>query len=415
MPAKIASSPLALLTAKKLRLRAIQILIGWRPLPTPLFTDRMWRHSRQWMRCWSPAPISSLSVRWHCCAARISTHNLVGISPSEPTKAVIAKLRRPIMSPLKKIKAARSSFVTMTKWGTTNHKFVLIVLSAWLAVCSLGLSCVAQTSATGAISGVVTDSSGALVVGAKITATNLATGATTTASSSSAGKYLFPLLPPGSYKVDASKEGFKVLSFPSISVNVTETEALNIRLQVGDVNETVEVDTSAEQLQTETSTLGNVTTHQMVENLPLVTRNYTQIIGLSPGIASDVTNAAGFGRGGGSNGEEAFVANGGPSNDNNFQMNGVPINDLQGSGSFSGGVAVPNPDTIEEFKVQTGQYDASFGRNAGANVNVLTKGGTNAFHGTLFEYLRNEALNANDYFRKLAGQPRQILRQNQFG
>jgi hypothetical protein len=310
------------------------------------------------------------------------------------------------MFPLKKLKAARKA---------CNHRIILAALGVWLAVCFLGLCCAAQTSATGAISGVVTDPSGALIVGAQITATNQATGATSTVTSSSAGKYLFPLLPPGSYKVEASKAGFKVLTYPSIAVNVTETEALNIKLLVGNVNETVEVNTSAEQLQTETSTLGNVTTHEMVENLPLVTRNYTQIIGLSPGVASDVTNAAGFGRGGGSNGEEAFVANGGPSNDNNFQMNGVPINDLQSSGSFSGGVAVPNPDTIDEFKVQTGQYDASFGRNAGANVNVVTKGGTNNFHGTLFEYLRNEALNANDYFRKLNNQPRQILRQNQFG
>src|SRR5205823_6503081 len=189
---------------------------------------------------------------------------------------------------------------------------------------------------------------------------------------------------------------------------VTETQALNITLQVGSVHEVVQVDTAAEQLQTESSTLGNVTPREMVENLPLVTRNYTQIIGLSPGVASDVTNAGGFGRGGGSNGEEPFVANGGTSNDNNFQMNGVPINDLQSSGSFSGGVAVPNPDTIDEFKVQTGQYDASFGRNAGANVNVITKSGTNKYHGTLFEFFRNEALNANDYFRKLNDQPRPV-------
>src|SRR5436189_267641 len=105
---------------------------------------------------------------------------------------------------------------------------------------------------------------------------------------------------------------------------------LNIRLQVGAINETVQVDTTAEQLQTETSTLGNVTTSEMVENLPLVTRNYTQIVGLSPGVATDVTNAGGFGRGGGSNGEEPFVANGGTSTDNNFQMNGVQINDQIG-------------------------------------------------------------------------------------
>ena len=297
----------------------------------------------------------------------------------------------------------------------SDVQLALIGLSVLLIVCVLSIPAAAQTSATGAISGVVTDPSGAVIVGAKITATSNNTGAVLTAISSGGGSYLFPLLPPGAYRIEASKEGFKLTTYPNVVVNVTEMEALNVRLQVGNVSESVEVDTTAEQLQTETSTLGNVTTRQMVENLPLVTRNYTQIIGLSPGVASDVTNAAGFGRGGGSNGEEPFVANGGTSNDNNFQMNGVPINDLQSSGSFSGGVAVPNPDTIEEFKVQTGQYDASYGRNAGANVNVVTRGGTNSYHGTLFEFFRNEALNANEYFRKLNGQPRQVLRQNQFG
>ena len=96
-------------------------------------------------------------------------------------------------------------------------------------------------------------------------------------------------------------------------------------------------------------------------------------------------------------------------------MNGVEINDLQGSGHYSGGVATPNPDSIQEFKVQTSQYDASYGRNAGANVDVLTKSGTNSWHGNVWEYFRNEALNANDYFRNGTGEPRAILRQNQFG
>lgn len=98
-----------------------------------------------------------------------------------------------------------------------------------------------------------------------------------------------------------------------------------------------------------------------------------------------------------------------------FQMNGVGINDLQANGTFSGGVAIPNPDTLQTFKVQTGLYDASFGRNAGANVNVVTKGGSNAYHGALFEFFRNDALNANDFFANRAGLKKEVLRQNQFG
>src|SRR5258705_274605 len=108
-------------------------------------------------------------------------------------------------------------------------------------------------------------------------------------------------------------------------------------------------------------------------------------------------------------------SNGGTQADNNVQMNGVGINDLQSSGFFSGGVAIPNPDTIAEFKVQTGQYDAAYGRNAGGNVDVITKGGSNNFHGAAWEFLRNEDLNANTFFRSAAGQPRPVLKQNQFG
>ena len=153
----------------------------------------------------------------------------------------------------------------------------------------------------------------------------------------------------------------------------------------------------------------------MVSNLPLVSRNYTQIVTLSPGIAAGVTRSDALGRGSGGESGGNFRAQGGFGRDNNFQMNGLPINDLQASGSFSGGVAVPNPDTIEQFKVQTGQYDSSFGRNAGANVNVVTRSGTNDFHGTVFEFFRNDVLNANDFFRNSARQPRGVLKQNQFG
>src|SRR5206468_11300913 len=160
-------------------------------------------------------------------------------------------------------------------------------------------------------------------------------------------------------------------------------------------------------LETENAALGHVTDEKMVEGLPLVTRNYTQILGLSPGVSADVNDASALGTG-----TAIFSAHGGVVADNNFQMNGLGVNDLL-FGVVQ--IPIPNPDTIQEFKVQTGVYDASFGRNAGANVNVVTKGGTNEFHGTLFEYFRNEALNANDYFRKLSNQPRQVLRQNQFG
>src|SRR5438132_1301043 len=128
----------------------------------------------------------------------------------------------------------------------------------------------------------------------------------------------------------------------------------------------------------------------MVAELPLAARNFTQIVGLNPGVSQEINNASALGRGEG--GMSNFSTAGSPVKDNNYQMDGVGTNDIQNSGSFSGGVAIPNPDTIQEFRVLTNQYDASYGRNAGANINVITKSGTNAFHGSLWEFLRNDKL-----------------------
>src|SRR5208337_1229081 len=289
------------------------------------------------------------------------------------------------------------------------------LLGSLLLLSMLGVAAYGQNAGTGAIAGVVSDPSGAVINDATIRVTNNQTGEKRTAVSSSRGNYSVSLLLPGTYAVEASKAGFKNTSYKTITVSVTEILTLNIQLQVGSVQETVEVKSAGEQLQTETSSLGRVADALTVESMPMATRNYTQILALSTGVSADVINAAELGRGGMSNGENSFVSAGGSNNDNNFQMNGVEINDFQQSANFSGGVAVPNPDTIQEFKVQTGQYDASYGRDAGANVNVVTKTGSNQFHGTMFEFLRNEALNANEWFRNENGQPRQVLRQNQYG
>ena len=270
----------------------------------------------------------------------------------------------------------------------------------------------AQTAGTGAISGTITDPTGAVVTGATIKAIDQTTGETRTTVSSAGGAFLVPLLRPGTYRVEVSKGGFKMWVSEAVPVQITETATLRVRLELGTPLETVEVSAISQLLTTQDSTLGNVVNERAVNTLPLVTRNYQQILGLSPGVSAEVFNAGEIGRGGV---DSNLVTGGGVASDNNFQMNGVEINDLQGSGHFSGGVATPNPDSIQEFKVQTSQYDASFGRNAGANVNVLTKSGSNRWHGTAWEYFRNEALNANDYFRKQTNEPRAILRQNQFG
>jgi len=273
----------------------------------------------------------------------------------------------------------------------------------------------AQTASTGALTGVVTDATGGTITGASLRVTSQATGEVRTIVTGANGIYFVAALPPGPYTLNVSKDGFKSLTVANLQIIVTETATLNPRLEVGAVAERVTVETSAEQLQTESSTLGRVTSGEQVLSLPLVTRNYTQIISLNPGVAADVNDAGALGRGAMGNGGAPIVSNGGTINDNNVQMNGAAINDLQSSGTFSGGVAIPNPDTIQEFKVQTGQYDASYGRNAGANVDLVTKGGGNELHGAAWEFLRNDALNANTFFRNATAQPKPVLKQNQFG
>lgn len=294
----------------------------------------------------------------------------------------------------------------------------MVMLTAWS-----GTSLLAQTAATGALKGVITDPSGSVVPGVSVKVTSHTTEQSRVVTTQGNGNYLVPLLPPDQYRIEASSKGFKSVLIENVAIHVTETSTLNLRLEIGAVSETISVQDVGELVQTNSSALGNVTDQRMVENLPLVTRNYTQILGLSPGVSGEVNNSASIGRGDSSQSASigGYSIAGNSTNDNNFQMNGAEVNDLMGEGSISGGVPVPNPDSIQEFKVQTGQYDASYGRNAGANVDVVTKSGTNAFHGDVWEYFRNTALNANDYFLKqqqlAAGQPqkRGVLNQNQFG
>src|SRR5215469_2164441 len=300
------------------------------------------------------------------------------------------------------------AFAELSLRGFVLSKFLgRLVLCLFLGCISMAPALLAQTASTGAVAGTITDQSGAGVAGATVRLINAATGEAQEAASRQNGSYLVPLLAPGAYQIEISKAGFKTTVRTGIQVVVTETQTADVSIQVGDVSERVEISADADILQTEGAALGNVTNERMVEGLPLVTRNYTQILGLSPGVSADVNNAADLGAG-----TAFFSAHGGVIADNNFQMNGLGVNDLF-FGVFQ--IPIPNPDAIQEFKVQTGQYDASFGRNAGANVDVVTKGGASQFHGNVFEFFRNDDMNANNFFLNQERKPRGVLKQNQFG
>ncbi|MGH9740139.1 MAG: carboxypeptidase regulatory-like domain-containing protein [Candidatus Acidiferrales bacterium] len=294
-------------------------------------------------------------------------------------------------------------------------------VSIWLMTCLAAiLLCVslahAQSAGTGAIAGTVTDPSGAAVVNSKVTLTSLATGQARTATTGQNGDYRFSLLPPGDYKLDFSASGFKTASVASLAVTVTETATVNQALQVGAVTQTVTVESNAQVLQTESATLGSTVSGARINALPMANGNYTEILSLSPGTSASVDNADQLGKG-----TQDISANGVNAGSNNFQMDGVAINNIANSGSANDGtiytgIPIPSTDAIQEFKVQTSTYDASYGRNPGANVVVNTKSGTNQFHGSAFEFLRNSVLNADDFFYdKTPAEPRQVLDQNQFG
>jgi carboxypeptidase family protein/TonB-dependent receptor-like protein len=274
----------------------------------------------------------------------------------------------------------------------------------------------AQIPGTGAISGRVFDPSGAVVPGAAVSVFNEETNWSRTVTATSEGEYRFQLLPPGSYGIAVEALGFKRKQLRSIHVVVAETSVVDVKLEIGRSTVAVQVQGSAELVQTQTSALGRVTEGNTISALPLANRNFSQILALSPGVIADLPNAANLG----ANTQNVSV-NGAKPTANNFQFNGIDANNIS-ENSFAGqlfapeaGIAIPNPDAIAEFKVQTGMYDASYGRSAGANVDFVSKPGTNALHGQLWEFFRNEVLNANDFFLNQNGQPRPVLKQNQFG
>jgi hypothetical protein len=274
--------------------------------------------------------------------------------------------------------------------------------------CSIFLFALACTAVhaqqtTGAIRGVVTDPSGARVADVTITATNTDTRATQTTKSGSGGNYVLPLLPPGRYDVSAESPGFAKALRNGVLIRITETEVVDFSLQLGSVTESITVE-DVSLVQSETSTEGRVIERQTISALPLATRNFTQLLGLTAGVVADPPNAENVGFG-----SQNPSVNGSRRGSNNYLLDGnVNNNPMNNEGL---GVGIPSVDFIQEFKVLTSMAGAEYGRNAGSVVNVVTRSGTNQFHGNLFEFLRNDKLNARPFFAARRGQNVQ----NQFG
>jgi hypothetical protein len=282
-----------------------------------------------------------------------------------------------------------------------------IVLSTVLAF--------AQGGARGAILGTVKDASGAVIPGAKVEIINMDTNLVErTVTTGNDGAFRAAFLPVGDYKVVAEASGFAKTEVSSVPVRVTETANLVLTMKVGTKQETITVETAAAMVQLATAATGQTIVADTATALPLSTRNFLGLLSLSSGANAEIFDSAALGRG-----QVSINVNGQRPTNNNYQLEGINANDV--NLPILDNVPLPNPDTIAEFKTQTSLYDASQGRNAGGNIQVNLRSGTDKYHGSVYEFFRNDVLNANDWFLKREqianGEPNKppVLRQNQFG
>ncbi len=271
----------------------------------------------------------------------------------------------------------------------------------------LVLECLAPLSfgQTAQVTGRVTDSTGAVVPGVAITVTNVATGVDRKAATNEAGYYTVPLLPPGEYRMALRQQGFKPITRSGIILEVDQRAELNFTLEVGALSEQIEVTAAAVQLNTVEASQGQVIENQRIVELPLNGRNYNELALLSAGTVQPLAGSrlVGFSSGGMRNSQ------------NNFILDGVDNNGVELAGAQRRSEMVqPSIDAIQEFKVQTNAYAAEYGRAMGSVVNVTTRSGTNALHGTLFEFLRNEKLDAKNFFDP-PEKPKPTFKRNQYG
>ncbi len=263
----------------------------------------------------------------------------------------------------------------------------------------------------GEITGQITDSTGGLVAGAKVTVTNENTNATRVVTTNAAGIYNVPSLTPGIYVVKAEAPGFQVVVRGGVELQVQQTARIDFQMQVGQVSEVVEVTGGAPLLTTESTTVGSVIENRRIVDLPLNGRNFLQLVALSPNVSFGFgSNSTATGRQGGQRSEQNISVSGQRSEFNYFTLDGVDNTDV----SFNMYIFLPSIDALQEFKVQSGIFPAEFGRATG-QVNVSTKPGGNSFHGALFEFLRNSALDANNYSFTSTHPVKDPFRRNQYG
>lgn len=263
----------------------------------------------------------------------------------------------------------------------------------------------AQT-ATGQINGTLSDASGAVIPGATVRLTSEQTGLERETTTNASGDYVFPLLPVSVYTITAESAGFQSARQTAVGLQVNQTRRVDIELSVGEVTETIEVVAESAVIDTETATVGTFVSQKQVTQLPLNGRNFLQLLFLGNGAVETNGEQGGMRRDAGN----AISINGARPTSNNYLLDGTSNTDT----ALGTPAAILSIDAIQEFKEQTATYSAEYGFSAN-QINIVSKTGTNQLHGSLFHFLRNNALDANQFFNNVAGRPKNVLRQNQFG
>ena len=295
-----------------------------------------------------------------------------------------------------------------------------ICLSFLLLAFLLITSIYSIAGVTANISGTVTDPTGAVLPGATVIATNVDTGVAATQTTNAQGFYSFQALPLGNYEITVQQRGFKAYTRTGLVLDVNSALVVDVKVQVGQESEKVEVSSAALQLETASTQMGEVISDKEMTDVPLATRSYTDLLSLQPGVVSSASGMTGAYAGpfvsagfaaplvSGDLDSGALSVNGMRESENGFILNGILVQET----GFSGAGAIPNLDSLAEFRILTNNADAEYGNYSGGQINVVTKSGTNVYHGSAFEFLRNTDFDAANYF---ADGVRSPYHQNQFG
>src|ERR1700733_2273663 len=284
-------------------------------------------------------------------------------------------------------------------------------------LCVLLVAVFASTEAlaqidAGTVAGTVKDSSGAVISEATITLKNDLTGISAVTRSASTGTYAFNGVNAGTYTITAASAGFEARVIHGVEVHVQQTATIDVLLAAGSVQQQVTVTAASPLLQAEDASVGQTIGYKTINDLPLETRNWGSLGQLAAGVAT-----APIGQNGGTPENAFYSVNGVQLYQNDFRLDGINnnIEFFGGSSVGTDATITPPPDAVQEFKLQNGDYNAEFGHSTGGIINAVIRSGTNHVHGDVWEYLRNEDLNANSYFSNQAGVPRSEYRQNQYG